>query len=63
MPRINSNKVYIVFDGTSHYPIYGCDFDPNEEEIVRGPFNDLNDEVDALTERLNDEAYGTQMYR
>ena len=24
------NKIYIVFDGTSHYGVYGCDV---EEEI------------------------------
>ena len=53
----NSNKVYIVFDGTSHYAIYGCDVETeqtdNDAEIVAGPFDEWNDEVDAIVEKMN----------
>lgn len=56
------NKVYIVFDGTSHYGIYGCDvkdeIDDNDVEIVEGPFDNWDDNVDNLIEDLNNEAYG-----
>jgi len=62
----NPNKVYIVFDGTSHYGVYGCDIEDeirdNDVEVVKGPYNDWNDDVDAEVEKLNDEAYGTHMY-
>jgi len=58
----NPNKVYIVFDGTSHYGIWGCDvkdeIDENDVQVVKGPFNDWNNDVDELIEDLNDEAYG-----
>ena len=37
----NPNKVYVVFDGTSHYAVYGCDVEneqiDNDAEIVAGP--------------------------
>ena len=63
----NPNKVYIVFDGTSHYGIYGCDIEDeiatNDVEVVKGPYNNWDDDVDAEIEKLNDEAYGTHMYR
>ena len=53
----NPNKVYIVFDGTSHYAIYGCDVETeqtdNDVEIVDGPFDECNDEVDAIVEKMN----------
>ena len=53
----NPNKVYVVFDGTSHYAIYGCDIETeqtdNDAEIVDGPFDEWNDEVDAIVEKMN----------
>lgn len=53
----NPNKVYIVFDGTSHYAIYGRDVETeqtdNDVEIVDGPFDEWNDEVDAIVEKMN----------
>ena len=48
MNTLINSQVYIVFDGTSHYAIYGSDWDPNEEEIVKGPYNDWNDEVEDI---------------
>ena len=63
----NPNAVYIVFDGTSHYPVYGCDVEDeinmNDAEVVEGPFADWNDEVERRVEELNDEAFGTQYDR
>ena len=63
----NPNKVYIVFDGTSHYGVYGCDIEDeiatNNVEVVKGPYNDWDDIVDTEIEKLNDEAYGIHMYR
>ena len=53
----NPNKVYVVFDGTSHYAVYGCDAEneqiDNDAEIVDGPFDEWNDEVDAIVEKMN----------
>lgn len=61
MSKINPNKVYIVFDGTSHYGIWGCDYEMevmnNDVELVEGPFNDWTEEVDNRVEQLNEEAY------
>ena len=38
------NAVYIVFDGTTHYPVYGYDVEDeintNDVEVVEGPFAD-----------------------
>ena len=57
-----NNCVYIVFDGTSHYAVYGCDvddeIDKNGVEIVKGPFASWDDRVDSMIEDLNNEAYG-----
>ena len=56
------DAVYIVFDGTSHYAVYGCDIDDevmeNDVEVVKGPFLRWDDRVDAMVEELNNEAYG-----
>lgn len=53
----NPNKVYVVFDGTSHYAIYGRDIETeqtdNDTEIVAGPFDEWDDEVDAIVEKMN----------
>jgi hypothetical protein len=61
------NKIYIVFDGTSHYGVYGCDVEEeindNDVEVVKGPYNDWDNSVDDEIAKLNDEAYGTHMYR
>lgn len=65
--KYNPNKVYIVFDGTSHYGVWGCDIEmeiaSNDVEVVKGPYNDWDDYVDDEITKLNDEAYGTHMYR
>ena len=62
-----ADKIYIVFDGTSYYGVYGCDVEDeitdNDVEVVKGPYNDWNDDVDDMITKLNDEAYGTHMYR
>lgn len=58
----NPNKVYIVFDGTSHYGVWGCDVEMektyNNVEVVKGPFFDWDDYVDDLIDQLNAEAWG-----
>ena len=62
-----TDKIYIVFDGTSYYGVYGCDVEDeiadNDVEVVKGPYNDWNDNVEDEITKLNDEAYGTHMYR
>jgi hypothetical protein len=62
-----ADKIYIVFDGTSYYGVYGCDVEDeivdNDVEVVKGPYNDWNNNVDDIITKLNDEAYGTHMYR
>ena len=54
---------YIVFDGTSYYAVYGMDIEDeiadNDVEVVEGPFDDWDDEVDEKIEELNNESqYG-----
>ena len=53
----NPNKVYIVFDGTSHYGVWGCDIEMeqtyNDAEVVDGPFDEWNDEVDNIVMERN----------
>ena len=65
--KYNPNKIYIVCDGSSYYGVYGCDMEDeikdNDVEVVKGPFNDWDNSVDEAIEKLNDEAYGTHMYR
>lgn len=65
--KYNSNKVYIVFDGTSHYGVWGCDVEmeiaSNDVEVVKGPYSNWNDIVEDEINKLNDEAYGTKMYQ
>lgn len=56
MKKYISDSVYIVFDGTSYYGIYGCDVEDllqedEDVEIVAGPYTDWPDEK---IERLND---------
>ena len=54
-------RVFIVFDGTSHYVVYECDIDDeikeNDVEIIEGPYNEWTDDVDYRVEKLNDEAW------
>lgn len=54
-------RVFIVFDGTSHYVVYECDIDAeikeNDVEIIEGPYNEWTDDVDYRVEELNDEAW------
>lgn len=65
--KYNPNKIYIVCDGSSYYGVYGCDIEmeiaSNDVEIVKGPYSDWNDNVEDEITKLNDEAYGTHMYR
>ena len=59
--KINPDATYIVFDGTSHYPMYGFDImqenDP-DIEIVKGPYAKWTSDLDYIVDDLNDEAYG-----
>ena len=68
----NKNSYYIVFDGTSHYALLGCDIEEdireNDSEVVEGPFpadrfGRCTEECDIRVEILNDEAMGTHMCR
>ena len=60
-----NDAIYLVNDGTSVYPIYGCDAEreiaENEVEIVAGPYADTpqnRHKVDDKCEQLNDEING-----
>lgn len=63
----NPNAVYVVFDGTSHYAVYGCDVEDeilnNDAEVVKGPFAKWDDKVDQIIDDLNDEANGVKYDR
>ena len=65
--QYKQNAVYIVFDGTTHYPVYGYDVEDeinmNDVEVVEGPFDDWDGEVESRVEELNDEAFGTKYDR
>ena len=67
--KANEQKYFIVFDGTSHYAEMGMDVEQDIEEfgddieVVEGPFDKWDNNLDARVEQLNDEAYGTHMYR
>ncbi len=67
--KANEQKYFIVFDGTSHYAEMGMDVEQDIEEfgddieVVEGPFDKWDDNLDARVEQLNDETYGTHMYR
>ncbi len=67
MMVIIPDATYIMFDGTSHYGIFGCDveddIEENGSEVVDGPFNEWNDEVDYKIEALNREADGERFRR
>ena len=60
----NPNAVYIVFDGTTHYAVYGCDVEDeintNDVEVVDGPFRNWDENVENRVEDLNDEAQGAR---
>ena len=65
----NEQKWFIIFDCTSHYAELGMDIqqdidwdDIEPENVVEGPYDD-GELLDARVEQLNDEAYGTKMYR
>ena len=61
------DATYIVCDGTSCYGVLGCDVEDeiqfNDAEVVKGPFRNWDDNVDDLITKLNDDMYGTHMYR
>ena len=61
------DATYIVFDGTSHYAVPGCDVEDeimnNDVEVVKGPFANYDDKVEQMIEDLNDEANGKQYDR
>ena len=65
--KVNEQKWFIIFDGTSHYAKLGMDIqqdidqdDIEPEDVVEGPYDD-GEFLDAWVEQLNDEAYGTKM--
>ena len=64
--KVNAEKWFIVFDGTSYYEVMGFDVDDeiaeNEVEVVSGPWNN-GDALEDEVMKLNDEAHGTHMYR
>lgn len=52
-----NEAVYIVFDGTSHYGLFGCDvedamLDDEDIKVVAGPYKEW---PDAEIEQMNDE--------
>lgn len=55
--KYNYDSTYIMYDGSSHYGIFGCDveddIEENDSEVVAGPFDDWDDEVDKKIEDLN----------
>ena len=65
--KYDLSSVYIVFDGTSYYPVYGCDVEDeiadNDVEVVEGPFRTWDSKVDDRVDDLNDEAQGTRYDR
>lgn len=62
MAKFILDAIYIVFDGTSYYGVYGCDVEDeikdNEVEIAKGPFLNYDDNVDKVIEQLNDDVAG-----
>lgn len=62
--KYDPNALYIVFDGTSHYAVYGVDVEDeirdNDVEVIDGPFDSGDESVDDIVEKLNDEAYGRE---
>ena len=62
-----NDAIYIVFDGSSHYGVYGCDVEDeilnNDVEVVKGPFAKWDDKVEQIIEDLNDEAMGKEFDR
>lgn len=67
--KANEQKWFIIFDGTSHYAELGMDIqqdidwgDIEPEDVIEGPYDD-GELLDTRVEQLNDEAYGTKMYR
>lgn len=60
-----NDAIYLVNDGTTVYPIYGCDAESeiaeNDAEIVAGPFVDSpqnRHKIDSKCEQLNNEING-----
>lgn len=60
-----NDSIYLVNDGTSVYPVYGCDVEDeitiNDAEVVAGPFSDTPQNQHAIEkkcEKLNDELNG-----
>jgi len=56
--KILDDRVYIVFDGTSYYMLYGIDVKEEMEadenvEPVAGPFGSFNSEVETLCDYCN----------
>ena len=55
----NIDKVYIVFDGTSHYGVWESDLEMeklyNNIEVVKGPYNDWTNDIDDIIDTLNEE--------
>lgn len=62
-----TDAIYIVYDGSSYYGVYGCEVEDeievNDVEVVKGPFAEWDDKVETLIEKLNDRLNGTSLYR
>lgn len=62
-----TDAIYIVYDGSSYYGVYGCEVEEeievNDVEVVKGPFAEWDDKVETLIEKLNDRLNGTSLYR
>jgi len=60
-----NDAVYVVFDGTSHYPVFGCDvqdeINDNDVEVVKGPYRHWDD-AERVTDDLNAECMDTYRY-
>lgn len=60
MKRFIDELWYVIFDGTSHYGLLGCDVEDElsqdpDIEVVGGPY--FSDEANLEIDRLNAEAY------
>lgn len=64
----NSDKIYIVCDGSSYYGVYGCDIEDeirnNDVEVYSSKgYDDFDNSLDDTITKLNDELMGIHMYK
>lgn len=59
-----SNMWYIIFDGTSHFSVYGCDvpdfLEDEDNELVGGPYN--NSQIENKVNELNDDSTDSYIF-